>query len=260
MRTTPDDPGEGLAREAVRLGAGLVLSAGGDGTVMAVARGLAHTGVPLGVLPAGTGNLLARNLDLPLDLPEALEVALTGRDRRLDLGCATGADGDRRFAVMAGIGFDAAMMADAPGRLKAALGWPAYVVSGARHLRDRPMTVELRLDDGPPLTRSARGIIVGNVGTLQGGLHLLPGATPSDGLLDVVVLSPQRLRDWAQVVVGLAVRRDGGEHDVERFQVRSVQLRTDRSQPSQLDGEAAGDVDVLRVEVDPGALLVRVPR
>lgn len=280
VQTTQDDFGEGMARWAVAQGAELVLSAGGDGTVMSVARGLAHTDVPLGVLPIGTGNLLARNLGLPLTLPEALEVALTGRSQHIDLGqTATGDSGGKSsgvqdspawkagggvtgqgFAVMAGIGFDAAMMADAPGRLKAAMGWPAYVVSGARHLRDRPMTVELRLDGGSPFTRTARGIIVGNVGTLQAGLRLLPDARPDDGLLDVVIMSPRRLRDWARVVVGLAVRRDGGERDMERFQVRRVELRTDRPQPSQLDGDPTGDVDVMLLEVDCGALLVRVPR
>ncbi len=258
--TTQDDPGEGKARWAVEQGADLELSAGGDGTVMSVARGLAHTGVPLGVLPIGTGNLLARNLGLPLELSAALEVALTGRSQRLDLGRATAGSGSPlAFAVMAGTGFDAAMMADAPGRLKAAVGWPAYVVSGVRHLRDPPMTVELRLDGGAPLTRRARGIVVGNVGTLQAGLRLLPAAAPDDGLLDVVVLSPQRLRDWARMVAGLLARRDG-ERDLERFQVRRVELRTDRPQPVELDGDPAGDAELLVVEVDAGALLVRVPR
>lgn len=258
--TTRDDPGEGMARRAVAEGADLVLSAGGDGTVMSVARGLAHTDVPLGVLPIGTGNLLARNLGLPLDVEAAVQVALRGRSRRIDLGSAcAGTDGPPLgFAVMAGVGFDAAMMADAPEGLKKVLGWPAYVVSGVRHLGDKPMSVELRIDGGAAVTRRARGIVVGNVGMLQGGLQLLPDALPDDGMLDVVVLTPRGLGDWLRVVVRIARRRRKGDKDVERFQARSVDLRTEGAQPSQLDGDPAGDVTRLLLEIDPGALLLRV--
>ena len=261
LETTVQDPGHQMVRRAVAEGAELVLSAGGDGTVMAVARGLAHSDVPLGVLPMGTGNLLARNLDLPRELRAALDVALDGRSRRLDMGLlSTGLDGQPEgFAVMAGMGFDAAMMADAPVGLKAVAGWAAYVVSGARHLRDRPLTVELQVDDRGPLRRSARSVVVGNVGTLQAGLRLMPGAAPDDGLLDVVVLSPLRLRDWLRVLVRLASRRPGADPDVERFQGRRVQVQACGAHPLQLDGDPAGATDLLVVQVDPGALLVRVP-
>ena len=134
LETRPDDTGERLASEAVRSGVDLVLASGGDGTVTACAGGVAGSGVPLGVLPCGTGNLLARNLGLPLSLDEALTVALTGSDRRLDVGIAN----DRPFVVMAGIGFDAEMLAGASEQLKKRLGWAAYMVSALRHLCDRP--------------------------------------------------------------------------------------------------------------------------
>ena len=262
LETTEQDPGETMVAGAVADGAELVLSAGGDGTVMSVARGLAGSGVPLGVLPMGTGNLLARNLGLPLELEAALTVALDGRSRTLDLGLlATEPDAPGAgFAVMAGIGFDAAMMADAPSGLKSVAGWAAYVVSGARHLRDAPMTVEIAVDDQPPTTRSARCVVVGNVGTLQAGLQLMPDAVPDDGLLDVVVLSPLRLRDWARVMTRLASRRSRPDQDVERFRGRRIEVRTTTAQPLQLDGDPTGTADLLVVRVDPGALLVRVPR
>ncbi len=258
--TTEDDPGEGMARTAVRAGAELVLSAGGDGTVTSVARGLAGTGIPLGVLPLGTGNLLARNLDLPLDLAAALEVALCGRPRRIDLGTAA-KDGEdaRGFTVMAGIGFDAAMMTDTHGGLKRVLGWPAYVVSGGRHLLDAPMTVELRFDDGAPVSRRARCVVVGNVGTLQAGLRLLPDARPDDGLLDVVVLSPRGLHSWVRVVLHLLSRQRSDDHAVERFRAARVELAADAPQPAQLDGDPDGDVTRLVLGVEPGALVVQVP-
>jgi diacylglycerol kinase family enzyme len=185
LETTIEDPGEGQAREAVQAGVDLVLACGGDGTVTACAAGVAASGVPLAVLPAGTGNLLARNLGLPLDLSDALAIALTGTDRKLDMGVAN----DQPFIVMAGIGFDAKMLGGASAPLKKRLGWPAYVVSALRHLRDRPMRVRLRADDGAPLRLRASAVVIGNVGSLQGGLPLMPDAEPDDGVLDVVVLS-----------------------------------------------------------------------
>jgi len=195
-------------------------------------------------------------------LEAALDVALDGKNRHLDLG--TMATGPRApaeaFAVMAGIGFDAAMMADAPERLKSVAGWAAYLVSGARHLRDRPMQVELTVDGGEPIRREARCVVIGNVGMLQAGLQLMPAAQPDDGLLDIVVLSPLQLRDWARVMVRLASRHRVLDKDIERFQGRSICVRTAGQQPIQLDGDPLGTADLLCIDVQPRALLVRVAR
>ena len=195
LETTPEDPGHGMAEAAVAAGVQLVVICGGDGTIMACLGALSGTDVPVALLPLGTGNLLARNLGVPIELDDALAVAVDGEDRRIDLGRV----GDQPFAVMAGIGFDAAMMADASEGMKQLAGWPAYVVSGLRHLRDPVMRVQLRIDGGPPLRRSARTVLVGNVGRLQGGLELLPDAAADDGLLDVVVVAPRTLRDWIRL-------------------------------------------------------------
>ena len=174
LETRPDDTGERLAREAVRSGVDLVLASGGDGTITACVAGVAGSGIPLGVLPCGTGNLLARNLALPLSLDKALTVALTGSDRRLDVGTANG----RPFVVMAGIGFDAELLEGTSEELKKHMGWAAYVLSALRHLGDRPVRVVLRADSGPPQRRWASGVIIGNVGSLQGNVRLLPDAVP----------------------------------------------------------------------------------
>jgi diacylglycerol kinase family enzyme len=192
FETTPEDPGEGQARMAAHDGADVVLACGGDGTVTASATGLAGTGVPLAVIPLGTGNLLARNLGLPIDLDEALTVALTGRDRPLDTGLANGS----LFLTMAGLGLDAKMLEGTSEPVKKRFGWLAYVLAAVRHLRDRPMRVRLHDGSGPPVRRRASGIIVGNVGALQGGLALLPDAQPDDGQLDVVVLTARGLTGW----------------------------------------------------------------
>ena len=161
---------------------------------------------------------------------------------------------------MAGVGCGAAMMADAPEGLKARLGWPAYVVSAARHLSDHPMTVGLRLDDGERLTRRAQTVLVGNVGRLQGGILLLPDAEPDDGVLDVVVISPRHPVEWIRVGTRVLVRRRGGDRRVERFRARRVEVRAMEEQPMQLDGDFVGRASRFVAEVEPRALLLKVPR
>jgi diacylglycerol kinase family enzyme len=255
--TTPEDPGSGQASAAVAAGAEVVLSCGGDGTVRAVAHALAGSGVPLGLLPAGTGNLLARNLGLPLVTEPALEVALGGDVRKIDLAVL---DDGQHFAVMAGMGFDAAMLAATPKALKARIGWPAYLVGIARSLRERHITVRLALDEGPELRRRVRGLLVGNVGRLQGGVPLLPDAEPDDGVLDVVALAPRSIRDWLVVLFFVLTRHHRPDPRLERFRARRVRIRTEREHACQLDGDVLPrlrrDLDISLV---PGALAVRVP-
>jgi len=253
LETRPDDTGERLAQEAVRSGVDLVLASGGDGTITACVSGVAGSGVPLGVLPCGTGNLLARNLGLPLSLEEALAVALTGSDRRLDVGAANG----RPFVVMAGIGFDAEMLDGADERLKSRVGWAAYVLSALRHLRERPVRMAVRADGGPPQRRWASGVIVGNVGSLQGNVRLLPDAVPDDGILDVAVLAASGWTGWLRLAADVLLRRKTGR--VAHLTCRELTVQAGRARPWEVDGEVAGTTRQLRVTLEPGCLLVRVP-
>jgi len=255
LETTPEETGRGLAEAAVAEAVDVVLASGGDGTVTACAEGLAGSGVPLAVLPAGTGNLLARNLGLPLSLPDALAIALGGTDRRLDVGVANGC----RFVAMAGIGFDAELLDSAGEPLKRRFGWAAYVLSALRHLRDRPVRVRLRADGGPVLRRRAAAVIVGNVGALQGGVALLPGAQPDDGQLDVLVLTARGLPGWAALTADVLMRRSRTSR-VVRGRVRELRVDLDRPQLWELDGEVMGAARELFISVQPGALLVRVPK
>jgi YegS/Rv2252/BmrU family lipid kinase len=254
LATTPEDPGEGQARTAVKDGADLVVACGGDGTVTACAAGLAGSGIPMAVVPAGTGNLLARNLGLPLDVRGALHVALAGVNRELDIGVANG----RPFLVMAGLGLDAQMLGSTSEPLKKRLGWVAYVLAGLRHLQDRPMRVTLRADGGPPERRRASAVIAANVGRLQGGLTLLPGAAPDDGLLDVLVLTATGWAGWLAVLAQVALRRGAGGPGT-RGAFRELRIDADREYPWELDGELMGSTRQLAVAIGPERLLVRVP-
>lgn len=255
FHTTPEDPGRGQAREAVEAGAEVVFVCGGDGTVTSVVSALAGTDTALAVLPAGTGNLLAANLGLSTDLATGLEVALEGGLRRIDVGAVDG----RSFVVMAGMGFDAHMLAATSETAKARIGWPAYVLGALRHLRDRPMRVSIRIDDREPMRRRARSVLIANVGRLQGGVRLLTEAQPDDGVLDIAVLTPRSLRQWIALAGGLA-RRRGRVPSMEVFCGARVEVLSSRAQPRQLDGDLIDPGRRLLAEVEPRALWLCVPQ
>jgi len=255
--TTEQDPGGGQTAEAVAAGAKLVLACGGDGTVAACADALAGTGVAMAVLPDGTGNLLARNLDIPLELDEALSVAFEGADRQLDVLEADG----HKFLVMAGLGFDAALIRDTDEKLKAKVGWPAYVKGFVQAVRRRRRTrYEIYLDDRPPIHRRAIGVLVGNVGQLEAGITLLPDAAPDDGQLDVILLAPRHLLDWPVLLGRILGKRPADGPQADLLRGRRARIVPDRPVPAEFDGEYLGDRSELDVRVLPGALLLRCPK
>jgi YegS/Rv2252/BmrU family lipid kinase len=254
LETTPEDPGRGQAESAVSAGAGLVLACGGDGTVTACAEGVAGTGTPLAIIPKGTGNLLARNLGLPMGTDEALAVALGGVQRPIDAGRVNGT----LFVVMAGLGLDAQMLSGTSEPLKKRLGWLAYAVSAARHLGDRPMRLTVSADGGRGRRMRASALIVGNVGWLRGGLPLLPDARPDDGMLDAVVLIARGPAGWLAVAANIALRRPARGR-IYRVQFTELRVTLGQEQPWELDGEVMGSTRQLTVAAQPGALLLRLP-
>lgn len=254
LETTPEDPGQGLVKSAVAAGVDLVLACGGDGTVTACAEGITDTGVPLAIIPMGTGNLLARNIGLPMGLEEALAIALGGVRQAIDAGRVNGT----LFVVMAGLGLDAEMLSGTSEPLKKQLGWFAYAISAVRHLGDRPMRVTVSADGGRRRRMRASTLIVGNVGWLRGGVPLLPDARPDDGMLDAVVLTAGTLTRWLAVAADILLRRPA--HDrVYRIQFTNLQVTLDHDRPWELDGELMGQVRQLTVVAQPGALLLQMP-
>lgn len=260
LETTAEDPGPGQVRQALDLGATLVLAWGGDGTVTAVAGGLKQTDVPLGVLPAGTGNLLARNLGIPLDLPSAVEVAYRGRDRRIDLLDVYLGHGVHRVStVMCGTGWDADMMA-ADEQLKKRIGWGAYAVAGVRRLRGKPMRLRLSVDGGPPQRLFGRTVLIANVGTLVAGLRLIPESEPDDGQAEVLVIDPSSPVDWLRTTADVLRGRGSAEDPSQTLlRGRDVVVSTRHPHRRQIDGDLVGDGHGFHVRVLPGALLVRTP-
>jgi len=283
LPTTFDARGVGLARAAVAAGAGMIVAAGGDGTVRACAQALAGTRVPLAIVPLGTANLAARALGIPPRIGGSLATAFGGQDRRIDLavaevaaagaagagaeggagttggaGAAVGA-GELTFAAMAGIGLDAEVVAATPRLLKRRAGWLAYGAAGIAHLPGRGERFMVRLDDGEPLARQARCVVVGNAGLLPGGFTLLPRARLDDGLLDVGILAPAGPAGWLRVAHQVLSRGGRDGRHLERHQARRVEIRTDTDLPREVDGEVITPGHSLTVTLLRRALTVRVP-
>jgi diacylglycerol kinase (ATP) len=260
LETTTDQPSPPTTAELVSAHVDRVIAAGGDGTIRMVADRLAQSAIPMAVVPLGTGNLLARNLDIPLPEDEALQVAFGDHTRDIDLIKVTvdGVPGEH-FAVIGGLGVDAMIMDETSPDLKDAIGAGAYFVAAAKALGRTPIDMRITLDDHRPRHRNAMICVIANVGTLAGNLTLIPGARPDDGRLDVYVASPHRLSHWLRVFLRLITLRPRTDDRVDQWQATKVEVRLKHPDPYQLDGDVVEDCRSLSAEVVPGALTVCVP-
>jgi diacylglycerol kinase (ATP) len=280
IETSAEDPGQGPAREALDAGASVIVVAGGDGTVRAVAEVVRGTEASLALLPSGTGNLLARNLALTLDdVAHSLATAYTGDERDIDVAAIQirredGSVDAHVFLVMAGTGLDAKIMSNTDDDLKKKVGWLAYAQALARVLRDKTqLRLEYKLDSQRNRSERAQAIIIGNCGSLPANILLLPDAAVDDGLLDVIVVKPESFRGWLAVIVkifwenGVVKRTKLGRRitelkseSVDMRQGKTLVIRLSRPEEVELDGDPFGEMIGCRITVEPGALHVKVPR
>lgn len=261
LPTTVAEPGDAQAREAIRRGADLVIAAGGDGTVRVVSSGLAGTGIPMGLVPSGTGNLLAKNLGLPLDMEEAITVATGGEPRALDLVqlvVDSRTAEPLHFAVMAGIGFDARIMERTNNSLKKTMGSAAYVFSAMPQLFTKPHRVEISVDGNRQTRRNAVLTVMGNVPSIGGGVELMPDADPADGRMEMVVGSPVGLSAWARTTAQV-LTRIGADRSLEQYAGVEMVVQVDEPMPYELDGDPMGTGQLFEARVDPGALTIMAP-
>lgn len=280
--TTPEDAGQMAAQRAIDAGATLIFAAGGDGTIRAVAEHLAITKstAELGIIPLGTGNLLARNLGVPLNNPTAaFNRAFINKPRRIDIGWAeisTAAGHCRHaFVVMAGFGIDAHMITETNDSLKETAGWLAYLESVGRAVSASELVdIRLRLprrhpEHGKKTKRlRAHTLIIGNCGTLQSGFRLLPDADPSDGELDILVLQARGIWGWLDTL-----RNVVWDNGIKRVFTRHVSAHSSSTithrrateftiilaEPRifEIDGDEVGETTRIEVTIQPGAIRVR---
>ncbi|MFP7834718.1 diacylglycerol/lipid kinase family protein [Marisediminicola sp. LYQ134] len=281
FETSVEDEGQGVTREALDKKVDLVIAAGGDGTVRAVAEAVRGSGTPVALLPSGTGNLLARNLKLTLDnMPNSVRSAFTGVDRAIDLGVIdierADTSRDRHvYVVMAGMGIDAKMIENTDDDLKKKAGWVAYVDAIVKSLRDpNELQMRFKLDDGQTKRATVHTVMLGNCGSLPANVLLMPDAVVDDGLLDLLLMRPGGVLGWIRVWTkivwtnGVLRRTKAGEMvagerrndgDLHYETTKRFVARLSRPEVIELDGDSFGKAVAFKSWVEPGALTVRVP-
>ncbi len=242
-------------REAMEQGAELVVVWGGDGMVQRCIDALAGSAPALAVIPAGTANLLATNLGIPIDIAEAVRIAVGGRRVPLDVGTING----ERFAVMAGVGFDALMIRDADAGLKDRVGKLAYVITGAKNLRAEQFRARVKVDRVTWFDGEASSVLIGNVGTVMGGIEAFDQARPDDGVLEIGVVTADGLIEWARTLTRAAVGTTARSPFVETTSGKRIRIRLDRTMPYELDGGDRTAARKLAIDVEPAAITVCVP-
>lgn len=242
-------------RRALDWGADLILVWGGDGMAQRTIDAAAGSDVPVALLPAGTANLLASHLGIPDDVAAAVDVGLEGGRRRIDLGRING----EAFAVMAGAGLDARMIADADGGLKDRLGRLSYVWTGLKNVRSAPFTAEISADGEPWFAGEATCVLVGNVGRIFGGIDIFEGSRDDDGRLELGVLTATGALQTARMVAGIAVGTADDAPHTETTTATDIRVEMDRKVLYQVDGGDRDEVRSLRVTVEPGGAVVCVP-
>jgi len=245
----------GRAKEAMELGADLIFVWGGDGSVQRCIDAVAGSPVTLAILPAGTANLLANNLGIPIDLEEAVHVGLHGSNRTIDVGKMNG----EHFAVMAGIGLDALMIRDADAGLKDRFGRAAYIWTGARHIRAAPVRTKIRVDGHTWFDATATCVLIANVGSIGGGITAFDHATPDDGKLDIAVMTADGAWQWMRTLTRATIGHAEKSPLVRMTQAAKIRIQTRSKLPYELDGGARTKTDTLRVSVVPHAVTIRVP-
>ena len=244
------------AAKALEQGADVLLVWGGDGMVQRVVDTVAGSGVTLGIMPAGTANLFAGNLGIPTDLPRALDIALHGDRRTLDVGVVNG----ERFAVMAGAGFDADMIDEADGGLKDRFGRLAYVYTAAKATRRAGQRMEIKIDGTRWFKGQASCVLLGSMGTLSGGLEAFPDASPTDGKLEVGVVTAEGRLQWMRVMSRLAAGSAERSSLTRMTKASKVTVNMTKKTLYELDGGSRERVKKLKAHVEPGAITVSVPR
>ena len=243
------------ARRALAEGAEIIFVWGGDGTVQRCIDAVAGTSAVLAILPAGTANLLASNLQVPADIGEAVRAGMKGERRRFDTGSVNG----EHFAVMAGAGFDARMIGEAGRRRKGRFGRAAYLLAGARNLNARRARAAVEVDGRRFYKGQVSCVLVGNVAKVFGGIEVFGEAQPDDGILEIGLVTARNPAEWARVLARVARGQAGESPFVEVTRGERFRVRFSRPMPYELDGGARGTVKELRIKVHPGSIKLCIP-
>lgn len=271
--------GAAQARQAIDLGVKRVIAAGGDGTLRHIVQECADQDVVIGILPIGTGNVLARNLKLPINNLEAAAArALSDLEHQIDLGVAEVQDASGMkqtfyFTGIAGVGMDAKVMAATDKKLKKRIGWIAYIEASVKSLPMKFEKFEVSIDGTPTRTLKSYSLLIGNAGWLPGQISMMPDARLDDARLDMAAIGPRRIWNWVDflgritwqnhVVRPLALGRKwldatANVKTLENFNGSVIEIQPKSPVLMQLDGDPMFKVVSARFSVKPKALRISI--
>lgn len=279
IETQLDKDGRACALEALANGAEVVIAVGGDGTVRTVASAVSGTGHALGIVPIGTGNLFARNMGIPIDdIDAALALATSHGSRKVDMGRLTlldhpEDDHGHAFLIIAGVGFDAAMIHDTDPALKANISWLAYFAGGIKNLFAPKYhgSVTITAADGTKHSITGldfRTLMAGNCGQIP-VFTLMPDAVYDDGLLDFEIIDTKGgILGWANLfgdVVHQTITGKVGQSPLsvnstlDQVQGVSAEVILEKPVPAEVDGDMLPKTNHLKFTIEHQALIVRAP-
>ena len=242
-------------QQAIEQGAELIFVWGGDGMVQRCVDALANSDATIAIVPAGTANLFASNLGIPRKLAAAVDLGFNGERRRFDVGRING----ERFAVMAGLGFDARVIDGADRKMKNRYGRSAYIWSATRNLRMNPFRARIDVDGRKWYDGQASCILCGNVGKAFGGIDIFDEARTDDGLLEVGVANPEGILQWGRTFARLRFSSASKSPFVHVTKARSVDVTLRKKILYELDGSSRTKQKEFRVEIEPAAVSICVP-
>jgi diacylglycerol kinase (ATP) len=241
--------------QALEQGAELIFVWGGDGMVQRCVHALAGSTATVAILPAGTANLFASNLGIPRKLDAAVDLAFNGDRRKFDVGRMNG----ERFAVMAGLGFDARVINGADRKKKNRYGRSAYIMSATKNLRMNLFDARIDVDGDPWYEGKASCILFGNVGKAFGGIEIFDEAKTDDGLLEIGVTNSAGILQWGRTFARLRFSSAAKSPYVRMTKGRSVDVTLRKKVLYELDGSGRKKQKTFHVEVEPAAVNICVP-
>lgn len=246
-----------LAKNAVNCGADIIIAIGGDGTITEIISGILNSPVKLGIIPFGTGNMLAANLEIPAGITKSVNIILNGNTKKIDIAGIN----DRYFAFMAGCGFDARIMNEVPLERKKKLGLAAYFIEGfIQAFRSKHSSFKIKLDNKKIIKVKALTILIANFPNIAGNIFsIAPHASFSDGLLDVVVISPENNHDYFSILWKILARKNKEEHrKIRYYQAKEIEIKARPNILVQADGDIITKTPV-KIKVIPQAIEILTP-
>lgn len=244
-----------LAEEAIKNGSTHIIVCGGDGTVMEVLGAALKKKVVIGVVPLGTWNLFVKNLDIPDNLEQAMEIAFLGKERAIDTGNANGIF----FSIMAGIGLDAQIMKETSRELKNKLGIIAYMITITKKLKFSSGLFQIVIDNKKAVVHRAKSVLVANMGKITGGIQLVPKAHPQSGKLQVGIVKARNISAWFNLIAN-ALKGDVNNSPYYTLLAgKEIYIKSLRGlMPYECDGNHFPPVQELKITIYPQSINVKV--